>query len=278
MKGWRVTKVAFLRGLAKMRGRRQPPRQPVDFEAMAASGEQRGAWLSADRHGLARVFAEHEGRILHKWVHYLDVYERYFARYRGQPLRMLELGVSQGGSLEMWRSYFGPEATIFGIDINPQSATCVDPPNQVRIGSQADPQFLKSVIDEMGRPDIILDDGSHVASHQAASFRALFPLLNEGGLYVIEDLHTSYWGGSFEGGYRRGGTAIELAKQLVDDMHHWYHGEAIALSTDVEAVHSHDSIVVIEKRGAKQPMHLHVGRDAPEDGSIPANADLFPPR
>lgn len=258
--------------------KRQPPRQAVDFGAMAASAEQRAAWLSADHQGLAKVYAEHEGRILHKWVHYLDVYERYFARYRGQPLRMLEIGVSQGGSLEMWRRYFGSEATIIGIDINPQSADCVDPPNQVRIGSQADSQFLKSVVDEMGPPDIILDDGSHIAAHQAASFRALFPLLKDGGLYVIEDLHTSYWGGCFEGGYQREGTAIELSKQLVDDMHHWYHGEAIAFSTDVEAIHNHDSIVVIEKRAAKQPMHLHVGRDAPEDGSFPGNAVLFPPR
>ena len=258
--------------------KRLPPRQAIDFTAMAASAEQRAAWLSAGHQGLAKVYAEHKGRILHKWVHYLDVYERYFAQYRGKPLRMLEIGVSQGGSLEMWRSYFGPEATIVGIDINPQSATCVDPPNQVRIGSQADPQFLKSIIDEMGAPDIILDDGSHVAEHQTASFRALFPLLKDGGLYVIEDLHTSYWDGCFGGGYQRRGTAIELAKQLVDDMHHWYHGEAVALSTDVEAVHNHDSIVVIEKRRAKQPMHLHVGRDAPEDGSIPENAALFPPR
>jgi hypothetical protein len=130
----------------------------------------------------------------------------------------------------------------------------------------------------MGPPDIILDDGSLIAAHQTASFRTLFPLLKDGGLYIIEDLHTSYWDGCFEGGYKRKGTAIELAKQLVDDMHHWYHGEAIALSTDVEAVHNHDSIVVIEKRSAKQPMHLHVGRDAPEDGSAPDNAAFFPPR
>jgi hypothetical protein len=234
--------------------------------------------LNADHHGLAKIFAEHRGRILHKWVHYLDIYERYFSSYRGQPTRMLEIGVSQGGSLEMWRSYFGPAATIFGIDINPNSATCVDEPNQVRIGSQADPDFLKSVIDEMGPPDIILDDGSHIAAHQNVSLRTLFPLLSDGGLYVIEDLHTSYWEGCFEGGYQRAGTAIELCKQLVDDMHHWYHGEAIDLFTDVAAIHNHDSIVVIEKRPAKCPMHVTVGRDAPKDGSVPPNADLFPPR
>ncbi len=71
-----------------------------------------------------------------------------------------------------------------------------DAPNQVRIGSQDDPAFLRSVIDEMGSPDIILDDGSHVSDHQKISFETLWPLLKVGGLYVIEDLHTAYFPGS----------------------------------------------------------------------------------
>lgn len=271
-------KLAFLRQFARKLARREPPRQGVTFEAMAASAEQRTTWLDTDHYGLAKIYAEHRGRILHKWVHYLDTYERYFAAYVGRPVRMLEIGVSQGGSLEMWRRYFGPEAIIFGIDINPASATCVDPPNQVRIGSQADPQFLQAVIEEMGPPDIILDDGSHVAAHQTQSFRALFPLLTDGGVYVIEDLQTSYWSDTFQGGYQRSGTAIELAKQLVDDMHHWYHREEVAISSDVGSIHFHDAMVVIQKKASKQPMHLHVGREAPEDGSPPRNHALFPPR
>jgi cephalosporin hydroxylase len=171
--------------------------------------------------------------------------------------------VFKGGSLNMWREYFGPKATIFGIDINPDCATYATAPNQVRIGSQADPAFLKSVVDEMGAPDIILDDGSHFASHQRASFRALWPLLKDGGLYVIEDTHTSYWPGQCEGGYRRTGTAVELAKTLIDDMHGWYHtkGSKEAARDSIRAIHIYDSLFVVEKGKVDPPKHIMIGHD-----------------
>ncbi|MGH6912055.1 MAG: class I SAM-dependent methyltransferase, partial [Phenylobacterium sp.] len=169
---------------------------------------------------------------------------------------MLEIGVSQGGSLGMWRSYFGPEATIFGVDVDPACAERFDPPNQVRIGSQDDPAFLRSVVSEMGGLDIVLDDGSHVAPHQETSFRTLFPLLATGGLYIIEDTHTAYWP-TYDGGYRRRGTAIELAKVLIDDMHAFYHGrpEVLASRSEVGAVLIFDSIIVIEKVDRPRPGH-----------------------
>ncbi|HYI39434.1 MAG TPA: class I SAM-dependent methyltransferase [Allosphingosinicella sp.] len=173
---------------------------------------------------------------------------------------MLEIGVSKGGSLAMWRSYFGPRATIYGIDVNPDCAGYVDGPNQVRIGSQDDPDFLRRVVKEMGGIDVVLDDGSHVARHQQTSFETLFPLLNERGLYAIEDLHTAYWP-NYGGGYGRQGSAIELLKRSVDDIHHWYHPHPPAAGgADVAAVHFHDSIAVVEKGGARRPIHAQMGR------------------
>ncbi len=83
---------------------------------------------------------------------------------------MLEIGVSKGGSLALWRKALGDRATIFGIDIDPKCAEFDGKFAKVRIGSQADASFLKSVVDEMGGVDLVLDDGSHVASHQRASF------------------------------------------------------------------------------------------------------------
>ena len=93
-----------------------------------------------------------------------------------------------------------------------------------------------------------------------ASFKTLFPLLADGGIYVIEDLHTAYWPGFHEGGYQRSGTAIELAKTLVDDMHGWYHakGSKLADSSSVVSVRFYDSIVVIEKGNARMPQHIKV--------------------
>ncbi len=210
--------------------------------------------------GVAAAFFANEGRPVHKWHHYLEIYERYFSNYRDKKFFFLEIGVFDGGSLDMWRRYFGPEATIVGIDINPRCANLVDTPNVVRIGSQADPQFLASIVAEFGQPDVILDDGSHIASHQRASFEILFPHLKERGLYAIEDLHTSYWL-DWEGGYRRSGTGIETIKQMIDDMHAWYHKRPTRTPAKdgIGAIHLHDSVVVIEKHSKQRPGMIRGG-------------------
>lgn len=242
------------------------PTRSIDITPFNVDSAERIHLSATALTDFAKLFYAHKGRLTHKWIHYLDIYERHFAPYRNTPVRMLEIGVSEGGSLELWRKYFGPDATVFGIDINPQCATRVTPPNQVRIGSQTDPQFLRSVVGEMGLPDIILDDGSHVATHQSVSFNTLFPLLQDGGLYVIEDLHTSYFPGlgkrgGFEGGYRRKGSAIEYAKEMIDDMHAWYHNKKATTPTKglVGAIHFYDSMVVIEKRRVDRPSHMLIG-------------------
>jgi len=210
---------------------------------------------------LERILYSHKGRIVHKWLQYPKIYEREFSRFRNTPVNLLELGVFKGGSLEIWRKYFGQDASITGVDINPDCAQYVDPQNNVFIGSQADPTFLNSVVDHIGVLDIVLDDGSHVAEHQRTSFDTLFPRLKVGGLYVIEDLHTAYWPGFYQGGYRRRGTAIEVAKALVDDMHGWYHGRrnSIAVTSSIASVRFYDSIVVIEKGDIPKPSHIQIG-------------------
>lgn len=202
---------------------------------------------------LERIVFSGRCRRIHKWLHYLPIYERHLAQYRRKRFKMLEIGVFGGGSLDMWREYFGPRAIIFGIDINPECEKLNTPQTPVRIGSQADPGLLKSVVSEMGGLDVVLDDGSHRGKHQWASFETLFPLLNEGGLYIIEDCHTSYW---WRYGARK--SAIGLAKQIIDDMHAWYHGRATKTPAqhEVGAITVHDSIMVIEKRSRKKPAHV----------------------
>jgi hypothetical protein len=108
----------------------------------------------------------------------------------------------------------------------------------------------------MGGLDIVLDDGSHVSSHQRVSFEVLFPLLSDGGLYMIEDMHTAYMP-TYEGGHRRPGTAIEMVKGMIDDMHGWYHSEALGTPARdwITGIHVYDSIAVIEKRRRRRPGH-----------------------
>ena len=165
--------------VARVRGRfrRRAGKSEVTHFDMAShrlEPSERKRLMDESRSDLARLLYGHEGRLLWKWTHYADLYDRHFGPYRGKPIRMLEIGVFEGGSLELWREYFGPQAIIFGIYINPDCATKADEPNQVRIGSQADPDFLKSVVAEMGGVDIVLDDGSHIAAHQRSAFAPCF--------------------------------------------------------------------------------------------------------
>ena len=122
----------------------------------------------------AKIFFVQQQDAVQKWLHYLPVYDTLFTPYIGAKVAMLEIGVWKGGSLDMWRKFFGPDATLFGIDINPDCARSDGKSGSIRIGSQDDPEFLRGVAKEMGKLDIVLDDGSHIASHQRASFEALF--------------------------------------------------------------------------------------------------------
>lgn len=130
--------------------------------------------------------------------HYAQHYEHHFMKLRKQRLNILEIGVggydnpkAGGESLRMWKTFF-PKSKIFGIDIYDKTLI-----NEKRIkifkGNQADEQFLKKVITNIGTVDIIIDDGSHYNNDVITSFKILFPLLNINGIYVIEDLQTSYW-------------------------------------------------------------------------------------
>jgi cephalosporin hydroxylase len=216
-----------------------------------------------------KLFYEHNGRLIHKWHHYLWAYDEMLEPYKagspaGGALKFLEIGVSEGGSLELWRKYFGPDARIFGIDINPKCASLDRPELPVRIGSQGSPEFLNRVVAEMGGVDVVLDDGSHLGRHQLVSFSALFPLLPDGGLYIVEDTHTSYWK-EWEGAFRRPDTMVETGKSLVDDIHGWYHsGKPIVYGRAKEEIGSitfYDSIVAIKKRKRGIPRHFVVGSE-----------------
>jgi hypothetical protein len=206
---------------------------------------------------LLDIFAENKGNIVHKWHHYIPLYDRYFSPYRGKKIKFLEIGVSNGGSLQMWRKYFGDSAIIFGIDINPECKKYNGLAGQVRIGSQVDMSFVNGVIEEMGGIDIVLDDGSHQMEHISATLQHLFPLLNIGGLYMIEDLHTSYWK-SYGGKYGSKKNFFTLAMDLVNDMHYWYHNKKRKypfISSACSGIHIHDSITVLEKNDVHRPSH-----------------------
>lgn len=211
---------------------------------------------------LLEIYAEGAEQLVHKWHHYLPLYDRYFSDWRGKEVRFLEIGVSKGGSLSMWRRYFGPKAIIFGIDINEACRAYDGIHGQVRIGSQDDPAFLETVVAEMGGVDIVLDDGSHMMPHVRKTLEIVFQEVSPGGIYMIEDLHTAYWP-RFGGGLGEEANFFNYVRELIDDMHGWYHDGTARhpmISNACTGLHLHDSVCVLEKGQVHEPVHSKVQR------------------
>jgi cephalosporin hydroxylase len=205
---------------------------------------------------------------------YAKHYQTHLKRFRDEPLTLLEIGIggyrheaSGGASLRMWREYFS-RAQIIGLDIYDKSFV-----NGDRIlayqGSQTDEALLQKIVDTHGPIKIIIDDGSHVPEHIRATFAFLFPLLEDGGVYAIEDTQTSYWP-------RWGGavdlddplTTMALVKDLVDGLNYEEFGDEQPRNysdAHVVAVHCYHNLVILEKgsnrEGGSRPKNWAMLRD-----------------
>jgi hypothetical protein len=244
----------------RLRGKERATRDPFGVSA-------RDARKSVSPSGeLERLFYGHKGRIGHKWHHYLEIYDRHLQRFRvprAHPVRILELGIGDGGSLQIWRKYFGAEAKIVGIDIDPICQERVDAGTDAVIGDQSDPAVLAAALGRLGGGvDIVIDDGSHIGRHQIASFEYLYPRLSEDGVYVCEDLLYSY-SPAFEGGYRKDGTFVEYTKSLIDRLHAWHlEGGLQTASMDFAqstyGIFIYLDMLVIERRRIARPFHVRI--------------------
>lgn len=139
------------------------------------------------RHGTDKGIAHHT----FMGESYLDVYEKYFAPIRDKEINFLEIGVRRGNSVRLWKEFF-PRARIFGLDNNPDCIKQAEDRIDVTIGSQGDPEVLKQLVDKSGGFDVVMDDGSHINKLTLASAKILLPSVRPGGLYIMEDLKTSY--------------------------------------------------------------------------------------
>jgi hypothetical protein len=259
--------MAFLMWRHRYRGRRRM------LKALGRELSAEVTWAASDTPApngeLGAIFAATPN--IHKLLHYLPVYECALSAFRARPIRMLEIGVARGGSLQMWRQYLHPESEIVGIDIDPATQRFDDPSRRVhvRIGSQVDTSFLQEVVGELGPFDVILDDGSHMTSHVVQTFRYLFPKgLALGGIYIVEDIAAHYWKP-----YRDSPMSfVDFTKWLIDAMHAHYQiadkeldfrvGDSHRLtelkvplaSTIVEKVEFYDSIAVIHRTNGRREL------------------------
>ena len=150
-----------------------------------------------------------------KWKKYFSIYEKLFHKYKNKKITFVEIGILDGGSLEIWKKYFGKDSRIIGIDNNPECKKFENSNCEIFIGSQSDPIFWKNFYKKIGKIDIILDDGGHTNDQQIISLINSVENINDGGLHVVEDVHSSYqkhYGNPYKYSF------LNFSKKTIDDI------------------------------------------------------------
>jgi hypothetical protein len=222
-----------------------PPAAHVASQAAAPSGAPNPLEAYFDAHT--------EGPGIWKWRHYFDIYDRHLARFRGGPVRIVEVGVFGGGSIGMWRDYFGPDVHIYGVDIDSSCRSLEGPGVEIFIGDQSDPAFWQSFLASDPEIDIVLDDGGHLAAQQSVTLECLLPAMRPGGVYICEDIQGAFQPfHAFVDGLTHPLSAIGFGKNAI----------AQPVHAHVASVHRYPLVTVIEKPAAGPPRF-----EAPRRGS-----------
>jgi hypothetical protein len=158
---------------------------------------------------------------------------------------------------------------LIGVDVDPRCAQFDGNGIEIVIGDQEDRAFLRALRERVQPADVVIDDGGHTMKKQIATFEEMLPAIADGGIYLVEDLHTSYWR-EFGGGYRKRGTFIEYSKTIVDKMHAWHHRrqwwprprrrlEVDAYTRQIKGMHVYDSIIAFDVDRVSEPTHERIG-------------------
>ena len=194
---------------------------------------------------------------------FIEIYEEYFKTLKDKKINILEIGVDKGDSLRLWREYF-TAANICGIDLYKKNFTI----NNVEIltGDQSDHSFLQAVVNKYHKFDIIIDDGSHLSKHIISSFKFLFPFLNDNGIYVVEDLQTSYqprYGGS-RINLNKKKTSMNFLKSLADSINYEHADKPFFKKTftdgKIKSVNFYQNIAFIKKGASTNYFYNEVKR------------------
>lgn len=215
---------------------------------------------------LQQYFINNQGKAMQKWMHYFDIYDQFFKRFKDTDVHLLEFGVAQGGSLQMWKQYFGKNAKIYGVDIDERCRQHTEDSVEIFIGNQQDRKFLKNLKSQLPKIDILIDDGGHRMRHQINTFDEMFPHISDNGIYLCEDMHTSYWT-SHGGGYRNPSSFIEYTKHLIDHLNAWHSKDSESFrvsdfTRSAYSMHYYDSVLVIEKKKISKPIFRRTGNDS----------------
>jgi len=241
---------------------------------------------------LRTLHGTHAGKASDKWAIYLDAYQEALSEFRDKPIRLLEIGVQNGGSLEIWQKFFPKAELVLGCDVDTACAELKFDDNKIAIviGDADTQEAEQQILSHTGELDIIIDDGSHSSSSVIGSFARYFPRLAEGGIYIAEDMHCSYWE-RFGGGLYDPFSSVSFFKRLVDviNIEHWgiarSRADALAsfalkfgITFDAEAfasIHSvefRNSLCIVRKR---DPEENTLGRRCIAGSDAPVNPDIL---
>ena len=199
-----------------------------------------------------------EGHGIYKWLHYFDVYHHHFKKFVGREVHIVEVGIYSGGSLEMWKEYFGDGCRIYGIDIEDSCKIYAKAGVEVFIGDQADRNFWREFKRKVPAIDILIDDGGHTPKQQIVTLEEMVPHLRTGGVYLCEDIHGP---NNLYSAYMAG-----LARNL--NVWKLQRGEDLAarpseFQREIHSIHHYPYLTIIEKLDA--PIELFV---APRHGTL----------
>jgi hypothetical protein len=197
---------------------------------------------------LEAFFDANRGHGIQKWRHYFEIYHRHFQKFVGREVHIVEVGVASGGSMEMWREYFGVRCHVYGIDTNPACKRFEREGVKIFTGDQGSREFWRRFRAEVPVVDIFLDDGSHKPEDQIVALEEMLPHLSSGGVYVCEDIEKDHRPNDF----------LAYLLTLVNELHHLRFGpgdasshltgEVNALQSCVRSICFYPFVAVIEKR------------------------------
>ena len=175
-----------------------------------------------------------------KVTSYFEVYDKLFKKFQNKPITFVEIGILNGGSLFMWREFFGKKARIIGVDLNPKAKKWEKEGFEIFIGNQADPDFWDDFKLKVKSIDVLLDDGGHTYPQQIITSESMLDIINDGGMLVVEDTHTSY----ADGYGKKEINFIQYTKLWIDKINSRFSGFGKKQSdTRVWSVEIYESIV-----------------------------------
>ena len=198
---------------------------------------------------LENFFWKQSDRYIWKWTSYFKFYDKYFSKFRNRKCKILEIGVYRGGSLQMWQNYFSKDSLVVGMDINPECSAYTGENIEIFIGDQSNKEHLSELVKKYGKFDVIIDDGSHVAGHQIASFEYLIDYLNDDGVYLVEDVM-----GDCDTDIPIDKNFTSLARKIINNLNdHFYNPDQYPITKYtkcIEGIYFHFGMIFFEKSKA----------------------------